>query len=136
MSITKTLAIAVALVNCLLSTFNALADEAHLHAHQASPKHYQVMLENSEVLVLKMTLLPGQADTLHHHHMETVYFQQGGQLRISVPGQPPLEVEVPDGHVMWHDAWTHQVTNIGDSAVVAIIVESRHSPSNQNQGAE
>jgi hypothetical protein len=32
---------------------------------------------------------------------------------------------VPDGHVMWHEAWTHQVTNTGSEPVTAIIVEAK-----------
>lgn len=36
-----------------------------------------------------------------------------------------FEANVPDGHVMWHQAWSHQVTNVGDTEVVAIIVEER-----------
>ncbi len=92
-------------------------------AHLASPEQYSVLLENDNVLVLKMVLEPGEADTMHSHQNETVYFQSGGTLAITGPSGKTMEVAVPDGHVMWHEAWTHQVTNIGDSTVVAIIVE-------------
>jgi hypothetical protein len=36
-----------------------------------------------------------------------------------------MEAEIPDGHVMWNEAWTHQVENIGSSDLKAIIVESK-----------
>jgi hypothetical protein len=36
-----------------------------------------------------------------------------------------MEAELPDGHIMWHEAWTHTVTNRGDSEIKAIIVESK-----------
>ena len=36
-----------------------------------------------------------------------------------------VEMELPDGATMWHEAWTHQVTNIGDTEIRAIIVESK-----------
>ncbi|GAA5316774.1 MAG: hypothetical protein AseanaTS_19780 [Candidatus Pelagadaptatus aseana] len=84
-----------------------------------------MLLETDDVLVLKMVLQPGEQDTAHSHHNETVYFQKGGTLKISEPGKGAMEVAVPDGHVMWHKAWNHQVTNIGDSEVVAIIVEQK-----------
>ena len=33
-------------------------------AHIASPDRYQVLLDNAEVLVLKMVLKPGEADVI------------------------------------------------------------------------
>lgn len=98
-------------------------------AHEASPTIYQVLTENEHVLVLRMTLAPGQSDALHQHNAETVYFQHGGSLRIEpymdATVSDPVTATVPDGHVMWHDAWAHRVTNVGDSTVVAIIIEQK-----------
>lgn len=99
--------------------------ENYQAAHIASPEQYQLLLETDEVLVLKMVLQPGEADRMHSHHNETVYFQQGGLLTITEPGAGTAEVVVPDGHVMWHPAWNHQVSNSGDTAVIAIIVEQK-----------
>jgi len=36
-----------------------------------------------------------------------------------------MEMELPDGASMLHEAWTHEVTNIGDTEIRAIIVESK-----------
>ena len=36
-----------------------------------------------------------------------------------------MEAEIPDGHVMWHEEWTHTVENIGSSDIKAIIVEAK-----------
>jgi hypothetical protein len=36
-----------------------------------------------------------------------------------------MEADIPDGTTMWHLAWTHQVTNTGDTEIRAIIVESK-----------
>ena len=94
-------------------------------AHRASPDHYQLLLENEQVLVLRMVLKPGEADVMHRHQNETVYFQKGGKLKIQTSGGETIQADVPDGHVMWHEAWEHQVTNVGDTEVVAIIVEEK-----------
>lgn len=102
----------------------ALATEDIRPAHIASPDHYKLLLENDQVRVLEMVLKPGEADVLHHHHNETVYFQMGGKLKITT-GDEVMEAEVSDGHVMWHAAWTHQVSNVGNTTVVAIIVEEK-----------
>lgn len=92
---------------------------------QVSPSHYQVLLENDQVRVLEMNLRAAQMDELHSHPPETVYFMQGGKARIHLPDGGAVEVELPDGHVMWHEAWTHLVENIGASDIRAIIVESK-----------
>jgi len=107
----------------LLSS-GAMAGE-YQAAHIVSPSHYQVLLDNEHVLVLKMVLKPGESDVMHRHHNETVYFERGGKLTIAEINGKLIEAEIPDGHVMWHKAWSHQVTNSGTTEVVAIIVEQR-----------
>jgi oxalate decarboxylase/phosphoglucose isomerase-like protein (cupin superfamily) len=94
-------------------------------AHIASPEHYNLVMENEHVLVLKMVLKPGEADRAHRHHNETVYFQKGGQLTITEKNGKSLVADIPDGHVMWHEAWAHQVSNTGETEVIAIIIEQK-----------
>lgn len=94
-------------------------------AHIASPEHYNVVMENEHVLVLKMALKPGESDSAHRHRNETVYFQKGGQLTITEKNGKSFVADVPDGHVMWHEAWAHQVSNTGETEVIAIIVEQK-----------
>jgi hypothetical protein len=72
-----------------------------------------------------MTLPAGTSDIEHSHPNETVYFVSGGKVRIHVPGGDPMEAEIPDGHVMAHDPWTHTVENIGTKDVRAIIFERK-----------
>ena len=108
----------------LLISLPAVAEE-YPAAHVASPDRYEVLEDNDEVLVLKMLLKPGESDAMHRHLNETVYFQQGGKLTIRLADGKSMDVEVPDGHVMWHEAWTHQVTNNGTTDVVAIIGEDK-----------
>lgn len=103
-------------------------------AYVASPAHYQLLLENDKVVVMKMTLKPTESDNIHTHHNETVYFEMGGQLRITPSTGPSFDVNVSSGQVMWHETWTHQVTNIGETDVVAIIVEEQR-PNESHQGA-
>lgn len=112
---------------CLLLSFctaSALAEDFSA-AHHASPEHYALLMENDNVLVLKMVLKPGESDVMHSHNDETVYFERGGNLTIRNPDGSAFDAEVPDGHVMWHESWSHQVTNSGDTSVIAIIVEKK-----------
>jgi beta-alanine degradation protein BauB len=94
---------------------------------QVSPRNYRLLLENDSVRVLEMTLRVGERDEPHSHRDETVYFVQGGKARIQVPGGDAADVDLPDGHVMWHEPWTHQVENVGTCDIRAVIVESKNS---------
>lgn len=37
-----------------------------------------------------------------------------------------MEVDIPDGHVMAHEPWTHTVENIGDTDIHAILFERKN----------
>lgn len=92
---------------------------------QSSPNNYRPLLENDTVRVLEMILPAGQSDIEHSHPNETVYFVQGGSVRLHLPGGETAEAEFPDGHVMFHEPWTHRVENIGNRDIRAIIVENK-----------
>lgn len=109
----------------LFSASCAVATTLPGSAHIESPEQYQLLLESDSIEVLKMVLKPGEADLWHTHRDETVYFEKGGDLLIRQKGADDFRVSVPDGHVMWHQSWTHQVTNMGTKEVIAIIVESK-----------
>lgn len=91
---------------------------------QASPRHYRTLLENEHVRVLAMTLRAGEKDQVHSHPSETVYFIRGSKVKIHLENGETVDADIPDGHVMWHEAWTHQVENVGGTDLHAIIVES------------
>lgn len=93
-------------------------------AYIASPDIYKVLLEKDEVLVLKMVLQPGEQDNWHKHNAETVYFEKGGKATIKTSDKD-MTFEIPDGYVMWHDQWEHQVRNVGNTTITAIIVERK-----------
>ena len=98
---------------------------AYVDPIQVSPNNYRVLLENDHVRVLEMNLRAGEKDEEHSHPAETVYFITGGKAKIQLPDGQTMEVALPDGHVMWNEAWTHQVENVGESDIRAIIVEDQ-----------
>jgi len=110
----------------ILTCSPLLAQETSMPtAYVASPDIYQVLLENDEVLVLKMVLQPGQGDNWHKHNAETVYFERGGSVLIKSDDNKATALDIPDGYVMWHEQWQHQVTNTGKTPITAIIVEKK-----------
>ena len=91
----------------------------------ASPNNYKLLLEGERGRILEMTLRAGERDEVHSHPSEMVYFITRGKARISVPDGETMEAELPDGAVMEHEAWTHQVENIGTTDIRAIIFEAK-----------
>ena len=100
---------------------------AYIDPTKSSPNNYKLLLENDNVRVLEMTLKAGEKDNEHSHDAESVYFISRGKLNIHLPGGDSMEVDIPDGHVMWHEAWTHTVENVGTTDVRAIVVETKKS---------
>ncbi len=98
---------------------------AYIDPVEVSPNSYKVLLENDQVRVLQMDLKAGETDETHSHPSETVYFVKGGKAKIHLPDGGAVEADIPDGHVMWNEAWTHRVENIGSSDILAIIVEAK-----------
>lgn len=98
---------------------------AYIDPVQVSPSNYRTLLENERVRVLEMDLGAGQKDVTHSHPDETVYFVRGSKVKIHLPDGQAVEADIPDGHVMWHEAWTHTVENVGSADLKAIIVESK-----------
>ncbi len=70
-----------------------------------------------------MTVKAGEKDQVHSHPSTLVYFISGGKARVLLPDGESMEAEFPDGGVMDHEPWTHQVENIGDTDIHAIIFE-------------
>jgi quercetin dioxygenase-like cupin family protein len=98
---------------------------AYIDPTKVSPANYRALLDNDEVRVVEMTLRPGEKDEWHSHPNETVYFVKGSKVRIALEDGGAVEADLPDGHVMWHEAWTHQVENVGVNELKAIIVERK-----------
>lgn len=98
---------------------------AYIDPVKSSPNNYKVLMENDHVRVLEMNLKAGETDNTHSHPDETVYFLTGSKVKIHLPDGGAMEADIPDGHVMWHEAWTHTVENVGSSDIIAIIVENK-----------
>jgi quercetin dioxygenase-like cupin family protein len=97
---------------------------AYIDPTVVSPNEYKLLFEDDTVRVVEMTLPAGVSDAEHSHPHEVVYFLKGGEARIHV-GDDAVEAEVPDGHVMAHEPWTHRVENIGTTDIHAIIFERK-----------
>ena len=98
---------------------------AYIDPVTASPKNYTLLFEDDTHRVLEMNLKAGERDNEHSHTSEIVYFVTGSSLRIRLPNGESMDADVPDGHVMAHEAWTHTVENTGSKDLKAIIFETK-----------
>ena len=92
---------------------------------KAAPANYKLLFEDDVHRVLEMTLKAGERDNEHSHTFEIVYFITGSSLKIHLPGGETVEADIPDGHVMPHEPWTHTVENVGAKTLKAIIFETK-----------
>jgi mannose-6-phosphate isomerase-like protein (cupin superfamily) len=92
---------------------------------KVSPRNYRLLLEDGNYRIVEMLLPPGTSDIEHSHPNEMVYFITGGKARIHVPGGQAVELDIPDGHTMKHEPWTHRVENIGATEIKAVIFERK-----------
>ena len=102
---------------------------AYIDPVEASTNNYKVITEDERFRVLEMNLRAGEKDEVHSHPSEAVYFITGGKAKIHLPDGQVVEADIPDGHVMLNEAWTHQVENVGSSDIKAIIVEDQQGRS-------
>ena len=93
-------------------------------AVSVAPEVYSVLNEDERARVLEMKLPAGTEDGEHTHPDELVYFITGGMVVITT-AEGETELEIPDGHVLSHEGWTHSVRNVGDTDIHAIIWELR-----------
>ena len=96
---------------------------SYIDAVEAASDNYKLLSHEGNIRVIEMSLPAGVIDNEHSHHTETVYFIQGGHVRIHLPDGESMEADIPDGHVMHHGPWTHRVENIGQTDIKAIIFE-------------
>jgi len=90
-----------------------------------SPKNYRLLLEDGNYRIVEMVLPAGTSDVEHSHPNEMVYFITGADVRIHLPGGESVELQIPDGHTMAHEPWTHRVENIGKTDLKAILFERK-----------
>ncbi len=91
----------------------------------------EVLLDNSDVEVVRLTYPVGTESGMHTHihPNRVVYFVKGGILEL-VPEdnqQKPKVINVADGETLFLPTTTHNVKNIGNTEVVIVETEIKRS---------
>jgi len=91
----------------------------------------RVFLENEYVRVQEHFLEPGQKAAMHSHPCYVIYQPQEATVRFTLPNGMTREATGKAGSVYWHNAGSHAVENIGETAVRNIVVEIKNCESAQ-----
>ena len=96
-------------------------------AVQTQPQSYRVAFENDRVRVLDYNGRPGMGvcgEGMHSHPAHLAVILSKGKVRIKAPdGKVEVLSDVPIGAVVWKEAETHEVENIGGTNVRMLIIE-------------
>lgn len=90
---------------------------------RAAPDRFTEKLDNDRVQVFEDHSKPGEKEPMHSHRANVVYVIQGGKVRFTLPDGRTQEREFKAGEVIWREATTHAVENIGTTEIRSLIVE-------------
>ena len=91
----------------------------------------EVVLNNETVEVVRLTY-PAKSESGMHTHIHpnrVVYFVKGGKLEL-IPenkNEQSKVLDVKDGQTLYLPATTHNVKNVGDTTVVIVETEIKHT---------
>jgi len=90
----------------------------------------EVVLENKDVEVVRLTYPAGSESGMHTHvhPNRVVYFVKGGKLEL-IPedkNKPSKILNVKDGKTLYLPAMTHNVKNIGDNEIIIVETEVKN----------
>ena len=84
---------------------------------------FNPLLENDRVNVVDIRLNPGDKTAQHSHPDSVVYIVNDQNLRFIYPDGQKKEFELKAGQVIWINAETHIVENIGKAEAIDIVIE-------------
>lgn len=89
------------------------------------PDKYVVVLENTQVRVLRYHDDPGARTRQHHHPDSLLYALSSFRRRLTFPDGTTRERDFKAGDVMWVPAQTHIGENTGATPTEVLLVEPR-----------
>jgi quercetin dioxygenase-like cupin family protein len=90
---------------------------------KVDPAHYKVILDNPSVRVLRITYPAGAKSKMHQHPDAMVVVLSAGKMQFATPDGKTEDRELPANGAMFTPATTHNPTNVGTTAMNAILVE-------------
>ncbi|HTI38581.1 MAG TPA: hypothetical protein VL484_13530 [Vicinamibacterales bacterium] len=90
---------------------------------KVDPGHYKVIVDNPSVRVLRITYAAGAKSKMHEHPDAIVVVLSSGKMQFATPDGKTEDRDLPADTAMFTPAVTHNPSNIGKTAMDAILVE-------------
>jgi len=117
--------ILLAVTAVILTAGSTFASERAPDGVIADPDSHVVVFENEHVRVIENISSPGKASPMHSHNTMLIVSVDLARLKLTVPGQEPMIVDLRPGQVMWMENPEHAWELLaGQLHVIAIEVKS------------
>ncbi len=100
-----------------------MAENSAPDAVAVDPDKFDVRFENDRVRVLEARIPPGQGHGMHWHPKHLVYTISNYKVEDTFPDGSKKSMERDAGELLWGEELTHATTNLGKTAVHALIIE-------------
>lgn len=94
---------------------------------KVAPGSYNVLLENDRVRVLEYRSKPGGKEPMHSHPASVIYVLSDAKVKFTLPDGKTTESELKAGEVIWREAETHAVENVGTTEAHVLIIELKET---------
>ncbi len=98
-------------------------------------QHYQVLLENDQVRVLRIHYMPKEKSVMHEHPASVVVFLSNSKTRFTLPDGSTVDSAGKTGDAQFAEAGKHQPEDVGKTPVEAVLVELKGGPMNSSKVA-
>ena len=93
------------------------------NAVEAAPDIYEPVFENDAVMVMMVTMSPGERVRNHQHSSYVIYVIEASRIKVNTGAEQDSILKPHAGEVMWIESGEHSSENIGETAFRALIVE-------------
>lgn len=94
---------------------------------------YTLVMENDHVRVLDVRFKPGEKAVMHSHPDHVIYVVANGKLKISLPDDKTMDVDLKAGQAIWMQAGQHAAENTGPTEAHNIVIELKSRPYTMRQ---
>ncbi len=86
-------------------------------------EHYQLVFENDDVRVLRISYGPNEESVMHYHPAGVAVFLTDAKTQFTLPDGQTVEMEDKAGEAIWAEAGPHLPQNLTDQPLELILVE-------------
>jgi beta-alanine degradation protein BauB len=92
-------------------------------AVKVDPGHFKVILNNEHVRIMDVRIEPGGKIPMHSHPNHVLYSFTGGKTKFTLADGKTNTATLKAGQVVWHNAETHTVENVGKNETHTLDIE-------------